>query len=155
MYTNVTCASILGSVVLGPIYFTNRQFMTFMKGRNEVVHVHIANGRLLRALGRSLLFLTIATGVVATAATFGYGLVFWPLVYSESRTTKKMVVDAVLIPVACLLGGLRWTHEVVGMAMWVLVRIPNISAGLEGDKYDKLLKISCGHYFLFLVSFLM
>jgi len=45
-----------------------------MKGRNELVHIHIAcNGRLLKALGRSLLLLT---GVVAATAMFGYGLVF-------------------------------------------------------------------------------
>jgi len=74
VYTRVTCASILSSVVLGPIYFTNRRFITSMKERNELVHVHIANGRLLKALGRSLLLLTVAIGVVATAATFGYGL---------------------------------------------------------------------------------
>jgi len=155
VYTRVTFASILGSVVLGPIYFTNQRFMVFVKGRNEVVHAHVANGRLLKALGRSLLLFTVATGAVGTAAAFGYGLVFWPLVYSDNCTTKKMVVDAVLVPVACLLGGLRWTREVVGMAMWVLVRIPKISTGLEGDKCDKLIKISCVYSFLFLVFFLM
>jgi len=64
-----------------------------------------------------------------------------------------MVVDAVLIPVAYLLGGLRWTREVVGMAMWVLIRIPKISAGLEGEKYDKLIKISYAYSISFLDFF--
>ena len=153
VYRRVVCASVLGSVILGPIYLTNRRFMTFMKGRKEVTHIHLANGRLLKALRYLLLLLTVATGVIAVTATFGHGLVFWPLAYSESRTTKKMVVDAVLVPVACLLGGLRWTREVVGMAMWVLVRIPKISTGLGGAKYDRLIKISHVYSFSFLGFF--
>ena len=141
-FARVTCASILGSVILRPVYFTNQRFVTFMKGKNEVVSAHVANGRLLKGFGHSVQLCAIVIGVAASAATLGYGLIFWPLVYSDSLSTKKMVVNAVLIPVACLLGGLRWTREVVSMMMWILIRIPKISTGLEGDKYNKLIKIA-------------
>lgn len=141
-FTRVTYASILGSFVLGPIYFTNQRFMTCIKTRNRVVNVQLANGRLLKALGHSLLLCAAVTGVVASAATIGYGLIFWPFVYSDSLSTKEMVVAAVLVPVASLLGGLRWTLEVVTMTMWILIRIPKISAGLEGAKRDRLIKIA-------------
>lgn len=141
-FARVTYASIFGSVILGPIYFTNQRFMTFMKAKNEVVNTHMANGRLLKAFGHSVLLCAIVTGVAASAATFGCGLIFWPFIYSDSLSTKKMVVNAVLIPVACLLGGLRWTWEAVSVAMWILIRIPRISTGLEGDKYDRLIKMA-------------
>ncbi|KAF9652655.1 hypothetical protein BDM02DRAFT_2542728 [Thelephora ganbajun] len=137
-------ASILGSVALGPICFTYQRFMTFMKARNEAVNIHTANGRLLKALGHSVLLCAIVIGVVASAAMLGCGLImiFWPIVYSDSLSAKRMVVDAVLVPVACLLGGLRWTYEMVNMMMWVLIRIPKISTGLEGDKHGRLMKIA-------------
>lgn len=151
--TRVTYASILGSVILGPIYFTNQRFMILVKAKNGVVNIHMANGRLLKALGQSLLLCVIAIGIATSAATLGYGLTFWPLVYSDSLSTKKMVVDAVLIPVACLLGGFRWTLEVVTMMMWVLIRIPKISTGLEGGKYDKLIKIAYVLFYLVFGSF--
>ena len=141
-FARVTYASILGSVILGPVYFTSKRFVTFMKARNEAVNVHMANGRLLKALGHSVLLCAVVIGVVASAATLGYGLIFWPLVYSDSFSTKKMVIDAVLVPVACLLGGLRWAREVITMTMWILVRVPKISTGLEGSKYDRLIKIA-------------
>jgi hypothetical protein len=142
-FARATYASTLGSVILGQIYFANQRFVTFMKTRGGAVNTHMASGRLLKALGCSVLFSIIVTGVVTSAATFGSGLIFWPVMYSDSLTTEEMVVDAVLIPVACLLGGLRWTYEMVGMMMWVLVRIPKISTGLEGDKYDRLMRIAC------------
>jgi hypothetical protein len=148
--TRATCASILGSVILGPIYFIGQRSVTLVKARNEVVNIHIANGRLREALGHSLLLCVIIIGVVTSAAAFGYGLIFWPLVYSESFSTKKMVVDAVCIPAACLLGGLRWTWEVATMMMWILIRIPKISTGLEGDKHSKLIGIA---YVLFYLVF--
>ena len=141
-YARVTYASILGSVILGPIRFTNQRFMTSIMARGEVVNTHMANGRLLKAFGCLVLLCTIVTGVAASAATFGYGLIFWPLVYSDGLTTEKTVIDAVLVPVACLFGGLRFTREVVSMMMWVLIRIPKISTGLEGVKYDRLIKIA-------------
>jgi hypothetical protein len=144
VFARVAYASILGSVILGPIYLSDQRFMTFMKARREVVNIHLANGRLLKAFGCSMLLSVIVTGVVVSAATLGHGLIFWPLVYSDGLTTRKMVIDAVLIPVACILGGIRWTLEMVSMTAWILIRIPKISTGLEGGKYDRLMKIACG-----------
>lgn len=141
-FTRVTYASLLGSFLLGPIYFTNRRFVTCIKTRNEVTNIHLANGRLLKALGHSLVLCAAVIGLVASAATIGCGLIFWPFVYSDGLSTKKIVVAAVLVPVASLLGGLRWTLEVVTMTMWVLIRIPKISTGLEGAKFDRLVKIA-------------
>ena len=148
-FARVTYASALGSVILGPIYFTNQRFTTFMKTRNDVVSIHMANGRLLKAVGYTVLVCAIVTGVAVFTATLGYGLIFWPLLYSDDLTTKKMVINAVLTPVACLLGGFRWTREVISITMWMLVRVPKISTGLEGEKYDKLIKIA---YVLLFVS---
>lgn len=138
----VTYASILGCVILGPIYFTNQRFMAFMKARSDVINIHTANGRLLKAFGETALFCTIATGVGAFTVTLGYGLIFWPLLYSDNLTTKKMVIDAVLAPVACLLGGFRWAREAISITMWMLVRVPKISTGLEGGKYEKLIRMT-------------
>lgn len=149
-FIRATYASILGSTILGPIYFTNQRFTTILKARNEIINIHAANGRLLKASGHSLLLCGIVIGMVTPAATIGYGLVFWPLVYSENLSTKKMVVDAVLIPAACLLGGLRWTWELVTMTMWILIRIPKISTGLEGDKHNRLIKIAYVPFYLVL-----
>lgn len=149
VFTRVAYASILGSAILGPAYFTSKRFTTFMKTRHETINIHMANGRLLKTLGHSVLLSAVVTGVVGSAASVGHGLIFWPLVYSESVPTEKMVVGSVLVPVACLLGGLRWTYEIVSIAMWVLIRIPKISSGLEGDKYDRVMKIA-----YVLVSFL-
>ena len=151
-YTRATYASILGSVILGPVYFTSERFMTFMKARHEIVNIRIANGRLLKALGHSIPLYAVMIGIVASAASLGYGLIFWPLVYSNNLPTEKMALDAVLVPVACLLGGLRWAYEMVTLTMWVLIRIPKISTGLEGNKYDRLLKITCVLVFGFLLS---
>jgi len=141
-FTRVTYASLFGSAVLGPIYFTNRRFVACVKTRNEVANIHLANGRLFKALGHSLLLCAAVIGVATSAATIGCGLIFWPFVYSDGLSTKKMAVAAILIPAASLLGGLRWTLEVVTMTMWILIRIPKISAGLEGAKYDRLVKIA-------------
>lgn len=141
-FTRLTYAALLGSFVLGPIYFTNSGFITCIKTRNEVANIHLANGRLLKALGHSLLLCAAVLGVVASAATVGCGLIFWPFVYSGSLSTKKMVVAVVLIPVASLLGGLRWTLEFVTMTMWIVIRIPKISTGLEGAKHDRLIVIA-------------
>ena len=152
VFIRATYASILGSAILGPIYFTNQRFTTLVKMRNEVVNIHMVNGRLLKALAHSLLLCAIVTATVISAAVLGYGFIFWPLVYSDNLSTKKMVVNAVLIPVACLLGGLRWTWELVAMMMWILIRIPKISTGLEGDKYDKLIKMA---YVLFYLVFVL
>jgi len=136
-------ASISGCVILGPIYFTSQRFMACMKARNEVVSIHIANGRLAKAFRHSLPLCAIMTGVAASAATFGCGLIFWPLVQIAGLPTRRAVVGTVLVPVACLHGGLRWTYEIVSIAMWILVKIPKISTGLEGEKYDNLVKIAC------------
>ena len=142
VYARTTYASILGSVVLGPVYFTNKWFMTSTKAKYQSVNIHLANGRLLKALGHSVLFCAVVTGIVASAASLGHGLIFWSLVYSESASTEKMVIDAVLVPVACLLGGLWLAYEMISVAMWGLIRIPRISTGLEGDKYDRLMKMA-------------
>lgn len=152
VFTRTTYAGILGSAILGPVFFTNKRFMIFMKARYETINIHIANGRLFKALGSSALLSAVVIGIVASAASLGHGLIFWPLVYSESVPTEKMVVDAVLVPVACLLGGLRWTYEMVSITIWVLVRIPKISTGLEGDKYDRLMKTA---YVSFLILFVV
>jgi len=142
-FARAAYASILGSVILGPVYFTNKRFMGYMGARKEAANTHMANGRLIKALGHSLLFFNIVTVAAAFAAALGYGLIFWPLEYSESLSTGKMVVNAIFIPVASLLGGLRWTYEMVSIAMWILVRAPKISTGLEGEKYERLIKIVC------------
>jgi len=148
--------SILGSVILGPIYFTNQRFMACVKARNEVISIYIANGRLVEAFRHSLLHCAIVTGVVASAATIGCGLIFWPFAHVGDLSTEKMLVGTVLVPVACLHSGLRWTYEAVSMAMWILVKIPRISTGLEGEKYDNLLKTACVFVLIrFLGSFLM
>jgi hypothetical protein len=143
-FARVTYASILGSVLLGPVYFTSQRFMISTKAKHEIVNIHLANGRLLKALGRSVLLCALVIGVVASAASLGYGLMFWPVVYSETETapTEKMAIDAALIPVACLLGGLRWAYEMVNLTMWILIRIPKISTGFEGTKYDRTMKIA-------------
>jgi len=142
-YARSTYAGIIGSIILGPIFFTNRRFRGYMGARKEAINIHIANGRLIKALGNSLLYFAVVTGAAAFAAALGYGLMFWPLEYSDSLSTEKMVVRAILIPVACLFGGFRWTCEMVSMAMWILIRAPRISAGLEGEKYERLIKIVC------------
>lgn len=136
-------ASIFGSIILGPMYFTNQSFMTFAKARNEVINIHMTNGRLIRAFRDLALFCAVVVGAVVSAATLGSGLVFWPLVHSNDPFTKNMAVDAALTPIAGLFGGLRWSYEVIGMMIWTLVRIPRISTGLEGDKYENLIKIAC------------
>jgi len=102
----------------------------------------MANGRLLKAFRDTVLVCVVVTGAVAFAATVGYGLIFWPLVYPENLPTKEVVVNAALISAACVLGGLRWAYEMISITMWILVRIPKISAGLEGDRYWKLVKIA-------------
>lgn len=154
VFARTTYASILGTLVLGPVFFTNERFMTFVKARYEIINTHTANGRLFKALWHSVLLSAVAVGTVAFAASFGHGFIFWSLVYSESVPTEKMVIDAVLVPVACLLGGFRWTYEVVSIAMWVLIRIPKISTGLEGDKYDRLMKMAYVSFSFLFVQFL-
>lgn len=141
-FKRVTFASILGGVILGPIYFSSRGFMTFIRTKHEVINNRIAKGKLFRAFGHSVILCAVVVGVVASAASLGYGLVFRPFVYSESAPTEKMVLDAVLVPVACLIGGIRWAYEMLNISMWVLIRIPNISTGFEGAKYDRLMKIT-------------
>lgn len=154
VFARTTYASIIGSIVLGPVYFTSKRFMTFMKARHEAINIHTANGRLFEALRHPVLLSAVVVGTAASAASLGHGLIFRSLVYSESVPTEKMVIDSVLVPVACLLGGLRWTYEVVSTAMWVLVRIPKISTGLEGDKYDRLMKIAYVPFSFLFVEFL-
>ena len=101
-FTRVTYTSILGSVILA-----SQWFMTFMKARNEAVNIHVANGRLLKASGDSALLCVIVIGVVAPVATHCYGFIPLSIVYPDSLSTKKIATDAVLVPVAYLLGGLR------------------------------------------------
>ena len=153
-FSRATYASILGSLVLGPVYFTNERFITYLKAKNEVVNTHLANGRLLKTFGHSVLLCAVAIAAVMSASALGLGLIFWPLVYSDTVPTEKMTVDAILVPVACLLGGLRWAYEMVSMVMWTLIRIPKISTGLEGNKYDRLVKIACVLLFLFVFIFI-
>ena len=150
-----TYASILGGVVLGPVYFTSERFMTYLKAKNEVVNTHLANGRLLKTFGHSALVCAVAIAAAMSAAALGLGLIFWPLVYSDAVPAEKMVVDAILVPVACLLGGLRWVYEMVSMAMWTLIRIPKISTGLEGSKYNRLVRIAYVLLFLFVFVFFL
>lgn len=141
-FKRVTFASILGGIILGPVYFTSKGFVTFASARHEVINNRIANGKLFRAFGHSVILCAVVIAVVASAASLGYGLVFRQLVYSDSVPTEKMVLDAVLVPVACLIGGIRWAYEMLNISMWVLVRMPKISTGFEGAKHDRLVGIT-------------
>lgn len=151
-FARLIYASLLGSIVLGPILFTNRRFSDFKKAKAEAFMVHTANGRLLEALKHiSFLYIVIVIGASAIAATVGYGLIFWPLVYSESLSTMKMVEDAAIIPLACFLGGFRLLWAVYNILLWTLIRVPKIS-GLEGEKYDKLIKTGCGFALVYFIG---
>lgn len=141
-FKRVTFASIFGSVILGPVYFTSKGFITFASARHEVINNRIANGNLFRSFGHSVILCAVMIGVVASAASLGYGLVFWQLVYSDSVPTEKVLLDAALVPVACLIGGIRWAYEMLNISMWVLIRIPKISTGFEGAKHDRLVGIA-------------
>ena len=150
-----TYASILGSVALGPVYFTNKRFMVSMKARHEAINIRLANGRLCKALGHSVRLGFIVIGVVASAALLGHGLTSWPLVHFKMVSALDVANGAIHIPCACLLSGLRCVYEMVSITMWVLIRVPKISTGLEGDKYDRLMKIAYVLTLFIRVPFLM
>lgn len=144
MFARLAYASFLGSVVLGPIYFTNQRFVALTKTRIEAVIINIANGKLVFASAYLSLLYIFVTAIAVSAATVGYGLILWPLVYSESLSTKEMVDDAAIIPLTCFFGALRWIWEMYSITLWSLIRLPKISIGLEGEKYDRLIKIRHG-----------
>ncbi|KAF9787878.1 hypothetical protein BJ322DRAFT_586429 [Thelephora terrestris] len=112
------------STVLSSDLFTSpARFMTCTKARHEIINIRIANGKLSKAFQQSVPLWAVVICVVASAASLGYGLISWSLVYSDSLSTGKIVLGAVLVPVACLLSGLRWAYEMVSSTMWVLIRV--------------------------------